>query len=360
MKKIKVLQLIDSLNVGGAEVLAVNIANALSKEKSIESYLCATREEGVLKEMIDLDSAKYLFLKRKKTLDRKAFQQLISFCKHEKIEIIHAHTNSFFMAFIVRLFYAEIKIVWHNHTGDNINLKGLKLYILKITSFYFETIINVNKPLNVWSTAKLNSRNSVFLNNFPFFKNENDKTFLKGEKGKRIVCLAAFRPEKDHLNLLKAFKLVVAENKGWTLHFVGKLYEDDYSEEIINFVKKMLLKYCVYFYGIQSDIKHILEQCSIGVLCSKSEGLPLALLEYGLAKLPVIVTDVGECRNVIEQGISGIVVEKENSLELKIALEELINSEEKRKKYGELHSKNVNNFYSQKSFINQLIKIYTL
>ena len=61
-KKIKVLQLIDSLQVGGAEVLAVNIANALSNE-GVESHLCVTRNEGPLKENIK-PSVGYLFLEK--------------------------------------------------------------------------------------------------------------------------------------------------------------------------------------------------------------------------------------------------------------------------------------------------------
>ena len=69
-KKIKVLQLIDSLQVGGAEVLAVNIANTLSKQR-IVSHLCATRKEGPLKENIE-PAVGYLFLERKKTVDIKS------------------------------------------------------------------------------------------------------------------------------------------------------------------------------------------------------------------------------------------------------------------------------------------------
>ena len=47
MNNLRVLQIIDSLNTGGAEVLSVNIANLLSK-KGLESHLCSTRLEGNL------------------------------------------------------------------------------------------------------------------------------------------------------------------------------------------------------------------------------------------------------------------------------------------------------------------------
>ena len=46
---------------------------------------------------------------------------------------------------------------------------------------------------------------------------------------------------------------------------------------------------------------------TIGVLASKFEGLPVALLEYGLAKLPVVITDVGECNKVVTHLKDGLV-----------------------------------------------------
>ena len=58
----KVLQLIDSLATGGAERMAVNLANLLSSHIE-SSYLCSTRKEGALKNAINLD-VKYLFLNR--------------------------------------------------------------------------------------------------------------------------------------------------------------------------------------------------------------------------------------------------------------------------------------------------------
>ena len=48
MSKKGVIQIIDSLNVGGAEVLAVNISNALVA-RNFNSHICTTREEGILK-----------------------------------------------------------------------------------------------------------------------------------------------------------------------------------------------------------------------------------------------------------------------------------------------------------------------
>ncbi|WP_158837985.1 glycosyltransferase [Polaribacter sp. L3A8] len=358
MIKIKVLQIIDSLNVGGAEVLAVNIANSLT-DVGYESHICVTRKEGDLKYQVNKNVG-YLFLERKRIIDLKALKKLSLYVKKHKINRVHAHASSSFIGLCVKLLNPKIKLIWHDHYGNSEFLNERKIFALKLFSYFFSAIISVNKTLKFWAEKNLACSKVFFINNFVEFRNLSQKTKLNGVDEKRIVMLAGFRPQKDHLNLLNAFEKIVKEFPDWTLHLVGKLYQDNYSKEILNFVEQYQLKDSVFFYGVQSDIKYILQQSSIGVLSSKSEGLPLALLEYGLARLPVVVSNVGECGNVVTNGKSGIVVEKENSLELKNALEELINSDEKRKTFGELHYKNVINYYSPKSFLNQLVKIYTL
>ena len=64
-KSLRVLQIIDTLNAGGAERMAVQIANGLV-DKTGFSGLCCTREEGVLKDSLS-HKVNYLFAKKNKT-----------------------------------------------------------------------------------------------------------------------------------------------------------------------------------------------------------------------------------------------------------------------------------------------------
>ena len=70
----RIVQIIDSLEIGGAERMAVNYANVLS-EKTEFSGLIASRKEGlIISELID--GVSYLFLKKKKKIDVKAVFRL--------------------------------------------------------------------------------------------------------------------------------------------------------------------------------------------------------------------------------------------------------------------------------------------
>src|SRR5690606_41683324 len=103
---------------------------------------------------------------------------------------------------------------------------------------------------------------------------------------------------------------------------------------------------------------HILSQCEIGVLSSKSEGLPLALLEYGLANLAVVATKVGECENVISHDENGFLVPPNNSKELANALLLYIKNHELRTAFAEKFNKHVEVHYSEKAQIQSILKIY--
>ena len=109
----RIVQLIDSLDIGGAEKMAVSYANSLSK--SIEfSGLVASRKEGELKNKMEA-GVSYLFLNKKKSVDFNAILKLRNYCKKNKVQIIQAHSSSFFLACMVKLLLPKIAVIWHDH-----------------------------------------------------------------------------------------------------------------------------------------------------------------------------------------------------------------------------------------------------
>ncbi|WNH10940.1 glycosyltransferase [Thalassobellus suaedae] len=160
------------------------------------------------------------------------------------------------------------------------------------------------------------------------------------------------------MNLLAAFKKVNKEHPDWSLHLVGSYAEDDYYNEIKIFIEKNKLENHVFIYGSCADVYHVLTQSTIGVLSSKSEGLPVALLEYGLAKLPVVATYVGDCGLVISNKDTGILVEPENHQSLAEALISYINDLDLRQQFAENFQNKVKASFSESSSIEALMNLY--
>lgn len=343
----RVLQIIDSLEAGGAERMAVNYANALANEIEF-SGLVATRKEGPLLNQIN-NNVPYLFLNKKSAVDIQSVLKLRRFVKENKVEIVHAHSTSFFIAFLLKLIYPRVRLVWHDHYGDSEFLSQRSSFSLKIVLPYFTGIITVNQKLKIWAEQILKFKNIIYLPNFPIKENNIfEQTILQGISGKRILSLANLRVQKDHFLLLEVAKKVKISHPEWTFHLVGKDFEDDYSMRIKSLILKSQLENNVFIYGSRNDIKNIFDQVEIGVLTSKSEGLPVALLEYGMYEKPVVVTDVGEIPLVIQDRINGFLV-KTGAIELFYeSVVKLIENNSLRDNFGKALQQTIANKYSEK------------
>lgn len=352
----KVLQLIDSLQTGGAERMAVNYANLLVGLVD-KSYLCTTRLEGALKNTLHKDVG-YVFLNKKHVIDFKAIKKLNTFIKTHNITVVHAHSTSYVQAAILKFFNNNVNVVWHDHNGNRNSNGLLENIVLKVCSLFFNKVIVVNANLKLWAEKNLFTKNIYYLSNFSVLEEEKQQTVLKGNDGKRIVCLANLRHPKNHILLLKAFKKNLNTESNWSLHLIGEDFNDAYSNRIKTYIIENELEERVFLYGLKQDVKYVLSQCDIGALSSSSEGLPLSLVEYGLAKLAVVATNVGDCNKVISKKTEGILVNS-NSVDLfSEGLLHFINNETERKQAGEMLYKNVANNFSAKKNLEQLISIY--
>lgn len=111
-------------------------------------------------------------------------------------------------------------------------------------------------------------------------------------------------PIKDVKTFIRAMRGVVSampEVQGW---IVGPEEEDPaYVAECRSLVASLGLENNVLFLGFQNT-QHILPQLGLMVLTSISEAQPLVILEAWAAGIPVVTSDVGSCRELIEGGIS--------------------------------------------------------
>lgn len=352
---LRVLQLIDSLRPGGAERMAVNTANSLESLVN-GSFLCCTRQEGLLKEELKSEVG-YIFLNKKSSLDPKAVLKLTRYIRKNKINIIHAHGTSWFLGVLMKLL-SKVKLVWHDHYGESENLEARNIKVLKPLSGYFDGTISVNIVLKRWAEKTLKAERVIHLNNF-IVENGIKSPFpkLKGEIDSfKIICVGNIRPQKDHLNLLRAFDIAAVSNRMISLHLIGEDPDTVYSKAVLEEIALSAAADRIFFYGTQKNISKILKQADLGILSSRSEGMPLALLEYGMAALPVVCTNVGQIPEVV--GNAGILVDRNNPEELAQAILSFAeNNELCLLKGAELKSK-ISSRFGENSYRLDLLKFY--
>lgn len=351
----RVLQLIDSLRPGGAEKMAVSYANSLVGEIET-SYLCCTRSEGLLNNTLDPE-VEYLFLGKKNSLDFKAFDRLRKFIKQEGINIVHAHSSSFFLAGLVKISGLDCKVVWHVHNGASKNLMLIETKIQSFFSAFFQGIITVNSSLKKWAEEEMNCSKVIEIKNFvpeePLARYDKP---LGGETcAFKIICVANLRPQKDHINLLEAFELL-DHRQPFSLHLIGENPGDEYSKKVFKHIEESPVKNKIFYYGVQLCVLDLLRKANLAILASRYEGLPVALLEYGIAGLPIVATNLEQYKKVI--GENGIVVPPANQKALSKAISFYYRNQPKMLSDAIDFQKKIRNNYSANSVLPIIINFY--
>jgi glycosyltransferase involved in cell wall biosynthesis len=298
MSTIGVMQIVDALDAGGLERVAVNIANYLPPDK-YRSHLCTTRADGPLASVI-APHVNRLRLARTRRFDLRAIRRLKEYVRDHDIRILHAHGTALFVAS-----RAPATLLWHDHFGRYATEE--RSWVYRLASRRLAGVIAVNQPLVGWSQRRLNlPADCVWY--VPNFVSEPPAEMvvppLPGQMGCRIVCVANLRPEKDHLTLLAAMRQVVRVLPAAHLILVGQAGNQDYLQRVL----AALPVEHVTWLGPRTDVAAILRGCDVGVLSSVSEGLPLALIEYGMNGLPAVATHVGQCAEVLDNGRCGKLV----------------------------------------------------
>lgn len=355
---VNIMQMVEHLLPGGAERMAVNISNLLA-ENNYKVVLCPTRAKGALESEVNR-AVKLECLNKRSFLDIKAFAKFYCIVKKNKIQIIHAHSSSVVWATLLKLIRPKVKIIWHDHYGFSENLKDKDRPIIRYISFLFFGIIAVNEKLYQWSlkNCKVKKDKITLLKNFPHTTHAIKKT---NNSIIKIVVLANLRPQKDHITFIQALAMIketIAQKKVKII-FAGLFWEDEYYKSIKELLNQYDLVDSVEFLGSVNDVMSLLLTCDIGVLSSKSEGLPVSLLEYGVAALPVIVTDVGQCAEVVNYGQSGIVVPPSAPQEMAKALLDLIENPQKRVELGVALKERIEKEYGAKIFLKAYQQLIT-
>lgn len=353
-----VMQLSDSLDAGGMERVAVNVANYLPRDH-YSSYLCTTRHDGPLANLIAPHVGR-LRLNRNYRFDPVSLHTLTSFIRHNRIQILHAHGTSVFLAVLASLFKPHPLVVWHDHFG-RYGLEERPVPIHRLMAKRLSGVIAVNQSLADWSRSSLRvpSRKVWYIRNFvPEPHVQGPAWSLPGSAGSRIVSVANLRPQKDQITLLKAMHLVVRQHPSAFLLIVGNANDPEYQRQIQNEIARNGLRNHVALLGPRDDVPAVLAGCDIGVLSSVSEGLPLSLIEYGMAGLPTVATKVGECEEVLDGGRVGLLVPPSSPEPLAQAISSLLSSAERRITLGKLFSIQVRTLYSMEGAMKQICEIY--
>jgi len=158
---------------------------------------------------------------------------------------------------------------------------------------------------------------------------------------KNVIAVGRYTYQKGFDNLIKAWNLVHQQHHDWKLSIYGGGNRDSYQEQI----NTLGLQETINCYGAVSNIAEKYQHCSIFVLSSRFEGLPLVLMEAMSLGLPSVAFAC-PCgpKDIIHDGEDGILCENGNIQQLADGICKLIENEELRKEMGRKASINIQRY----------------
>lgn len=279
--------------------------------------------------------------------DLKALIELYKYFKNQKPDIVYTFTPKAGLLGMMASFLSRVPVRIHNIVGMPLmEATGKKFILLKFierltyffstnlfcNSFGLKKFINENltkKDVKVIAQGSINGVDTEFFKNTKTLDEQElirDK-FKIDKKDFVITFVGRIVKDKGINELIEAFINLSKKYNNLKLLLVG-----DYEEHLnpIKNENKILIDSLdsIITVGFQNDIRDFLSITDLFVLPSYREGLPNSLIEAGSFGIPLLATNINGCNEIIDDGITGILVEKKSAKKLEEAIDKLLEDKE--------------------------------
>jgi len=170
----------------------------------------------------------------------------------------------------------------------------------------------------------------------PFIRAAGDRLSFRHEIGAPrwafVATVVASLDAKGHDDLLEAVAAVARDGVDLRLAVVG---EGHWGRPlVIKKAEELGIAHRVHVLGFRDDVPRVLAGSDLFVLPTPSEGLSIAIMEAMAAALPVVATAVGGNPELVEPGITGLLVPAGNAAALAAALREIAGDPTRRRAMG--------------------------
>ena len=287
IKKKKIFIIIPKYKVGGAERVMLSLANELIKYDLKVFLITLTKSNKFALnkniQLINLDSKKVInsIFKLKKIIDK---------IKPEVCFSTISHTNiALYLASKLSMHNCKIFLRESNNLFESLNDKNFlyKFIFLQLIKFSYKNSNLITPSIELSETLKKKfkiSRKIHSLSNPIMIK----KFQYNLKKKFDFINIGSLTYQKDHLTLLKAFKIANLIKKNLKLIIIG---EGKLKKKILRYILKNNLKNKVKILKNTKNINKYLCESKTFILSSRYEGYPNVLLDAAVAKIPIVSSD---------------------------------------------------------------------
>lgn len=319
---LRVMFLLTSMPVGGAETLLVNLIGRMDRDR-FTPEVCCLKERGPLGEELAESIPVHANFTRGK-FDFTVLFKLTQLMKSRKIDAVitvGCGDKMFWGRLAARRAGVPVIASALHSTGWPDGVGHLNRLLTPITDAFI-------------GCAKAHGLHLVDSEGFPRDKvhvipngvdverfsplpdgTESDKNALRQQLGLPIDCplatiVAALRPEKNHSRFLEAAAQTIKDHPAAQFAIVG---DGDLRSELESRAQELGVSDAVHFLGSRNDIPEILRASDAFLLTSDNEAAPVSIMEAMSSGLPVIASNVGSVHEMVVEGETGFLVPTESA-----------------------------------------------
>jgi glycosyltransferase involved in cell wall biosynthesis len=358
----RILHIFSSYSFGGAEKTTLLLAENLQKFGGSANIVALPCDSQMYKEA-EKRNIKVVNFKAVNSFDPCGILKLIKLIKRNNINILHVHQGKlYWTSIIVKLLCLnKIKVVFHRRQDTRHSFISKNHYkfadaIITVSQAVANGLIKYEKVDPKKITVVYNGVNSEKFN-----KNIDCSDVIKeySLEGKKVVGTVSqivdFRG-KGQIYLIEAAQMLRKDFPDLRYLIVGS---GKGLQEQKEYAKKLNVDDIVYFSGYQDNVpKYILCMDIFCLLAWDTEGMPNVVVEAESLEKPVIVTNIGGNVEAFIDGVTGLMVDPKNSVQVANAIKSLILNPHLAKQMGIAGKKYVEEKFVLKNTVKNTFGVY--
>jgi len=328
---VKILQVINTLDTGGAEKLLLETIPLYTSKGIHMDILVFEKLDGIyLKQLQKLNCCSIYFLNSNSLYNPFNVFKIIPYLKSYNILHVHLFPAQYWVVFAKIISFSRVKLIFTEHS--TFNRRRTNYFFSCIDKFIYSKynkIICISRGVKseLENIFKQSYNDLVLIENgIDIKKFQNASSLSKSnlhncisEQDKILVQVSKFRVEKDQITVIKCMKHLPENIK---LLLVGEGQLKVLCQELVN---DLNLNNRVFFLGNRLDVENIYKTSDISIVSSHWEGFGLVAVESMAAGKPLIASDVKGVSEVVAG--AGLLFEKGNELELANKIKLLLSPE---------------------------------
>ncbi len=348
----KVLQIIPSFGMGGAEKIVLNYLKCCDAE---DVEMCAVSLCPPLKckndEEIENLQLPVVYLDKGLGFDLKVLKKLKKQIREYNPDVIHTHLHALKYVLLTgecknrKVFHTIHSVPWNDTTSIDQKINKFCFRMGKIQAIALQDSLAemVNQYYGIDNTIVV--PNGIDIEQFCVPKQDLRKDFNIPLDAYVIGHVGSFKDAKNHIFLIDIFYEITKVNKNAYLLLIG---DGEHRTKIENKIKELGIQEKVKMLGNRGDIPQVLKQMDVFCFPSTYEGFGLGVIEAQAAGIRTVMSDRVPIETVVNDSTLRLPLEAPHGEWVRA----ILNTELKGEKYTELSN------YDIKNVIKQLITVY--